>query len=262
AKSKIVHLRHAQEIKDIEGLASILEKVSLKEVCLLIEADSISKNSRLFRAAKEKGTVEKFDQITNRNLPKYIAKNLKQHGVSLNREARRWFIQVMDPDLHHLHNEIEKLNRYQNGEPLSLEEVKSIVWAKGQGKIFDYLDSFFAREISQSLRTLSELLNREVPESKIFFMLAGEARLMLQVKSLANVESLSSKEIASKTGKAKWLISKKMDLIDNFTTEELRSLLHALHRCDQGVKGGRKELKDCLYQLTFSYTRLPQATTR
>ena len=248
----LIHFTRIGEVEDKKTCSQVIKKApSSENLAILAEGESLSGNSALYKIFEKRGTVEKFDKPNKKNLPKYLNRMLNAAQVELTGQAKRWFLQVMDPDLVRISHEIRKLEYLESEAPLTKEKLQQVVWAGGQGKIFQFLDHFSSRELPEALRSLKQLLDEETPPGKVFYMLAGELRLLLSVKSLAK-EGASNKQIARKTGKYNWLISKKRNQVENFSRPELIGLLQRLSQFDIEVKTGQKELSDAILEAVYS----------
>ena len=250
SESKILHVTHLEESEEQKSLASVLKDADLRANGLLLEADSLKKSSTLYKNLKKSGKIEKFDQVNDKNFPGFFKKLTKEKGLSFDSAARRWMIRVMEPDLVHLDNELEKLKNLNEGGRLSKDLVREVLWTKGRGDLFDFLDSFSDRNVAESTKLLSDLLDSGEEEGKIFFMLAREIRMLLSAKDLAE-RGLSKKEIASKMGTYPWLAGKKSSQAGKFSKEELRGLLMKLMEMDKGVKTGKRKYLDSLYEMVL-----------
>lgn len=252
--SKIIRVTHGEEIQNPERWASCIVSAPLDQIGILLEGQSFKKSSPLYKLFDEKGTVKKFQSPSKRNYSTFIKRIEDKHEASLTKEARNWLAQVLEVDLLRVEREIQKIALYNEGGKISASTVKKIVWARGQGKLFTFLDYLSQRQLSESLTHLSQLLTQDVEPSKIFFMIAREVRMLLSIKTLAG-QRMTNKEIARTTGNYQWLVSKKKSAAKKFELEELTKLLHFLARKDKKIKRGRADIVDTLWEVVLEFTR-------
>ncbi len=250
SETKIIRVTGAEELVGNDSFVEIIKNHSFDKIALLLQGDSIRKNSSLAKVVSRKGKVKKFSEPTGRNFPKYVSEILADNGVKVSSKAKKWLIQVLEQDLLRVQREAEKLGLYKDRGELSPEEVKEVVWTRGRDKLFDFLDALFDRESERALKLLEDMLTEGVEQGKIFFMLAKEVRRLIKVQDLAS-RGKSNKEISSRTGLYDWLVKKKRGQVNNFSREELEELLKTLHREDLKVKRGETDLEDVLFRVVY-----------
>ena len=250
SETKIIRVTQAEELTEDKAFPKIIEKHSFDTEGLILEADSLKKSTSLYKAVNKKGKAKKFSEPTGRNFPNLVTNILTDHDLKISSQAKQWLIQVTDKNLLRVEKEVEKLKLYDGDKPLSLEDVKEVVWAKGKDKMFDFFDALFGKNGKEAINLLEAMLNEGVEESKIFFMLANEVRRLIKIQDLAS-QGLSNKEIASKAGVYNWLVKKKRGQLSNFTEEELNELIHQLHRQDLRMKQGKTDLEDSLFRIVY-----------
>ncbi len=251
SETKIIRVTQADELVGNDSFPEIIDRHPFKTEGLLLESESVKKNTKLYKAVDNKGKTKKFSEPSNsKEFRKYGSKILQENGVRLTPDARKWFFQVMEEDLLRVDREAEKLALYKENEELSREQAKEVVWAGGKDKMFDFFDALFAGNTEEAIGMLEEMLAKGVEESKIFFMLAKEVRRLVKIQDLAS-NGASNKEISSKTGIYKWLVKKKRGQLSNFTADELEDLLHLLHQEDLKFKQGQTDIEDALFRVVY-----------
>jgi len=250
AETKIIHVSQAEELVEEESFPDIIKSHSFETEGLVFESDYLKKRTALYKAIDKKGETKKFSEPNGRNFPKYVSEIMADHDVRLSSDAKRWIIQIMEKDLLRVAREAEKLSLYREEGEVTLEDARKVVWTRGKDKMFDFFDALFTKDSREAIKLLEDMLNEGVETTKIFFMMAGEIRKLLKVESLAS-EGYSNKEIASETGIYKWLVKKKRGQLNNFDVEELKDLLHQLHRQDYRFKQGKTDLEDALFRIVY-----------
>ena len=250
AETKIIHVSQAEELVEEELFPDIIKSHSFETEGLVFESDYLKKRTSLYKAIDKTGETKKFSEPNGRNFPKYVSEIMADHDVRLSSDAKRWIIQIMEKDLLRVAREAEKLSLYREEGEVTLADAKKVVWTRGKDKMFDFFDALFTKKSQEAIKLLEDMLNEGVETTKIFFMMAGEIRKLLKVESLAS-EGYSNKEIASETGIYKWLVKKKRGQLNNFDVEELKDLLHQLHRQDYRFKRGKTDLEDALFRIVY-----------
>lgn len=250
SETKIIRVSQAGELVGNDSFPEIINRHSFDTEALLLEADSVRKNTKLYKAVDKKGKTEKFSEPSGRQFKSFVSEILNDRGARLDGEARNWFVEVMEEDLLRIDSEAKKLALYSDEGPVSLEEAKEVVYAGGKDKMFDFFDALFNKKNQKALELLEDMLKKGVEDGKIFYMLAKEVRRLIKIQDLAS-RGASNDEIASKTGIYDWLVKKKRGQLNNLTAEELEELLHLLHREDLKVKQGQTDLDDALFRVVY-----------
>ena len=250
SETKIIHVSQADELVGNDSFPNIIKKHSFDTEGLLLEADSVRKNAKLYKAVDEKGKTEKFSAPSGRQFKGHATKILNERGAQLDGEARKWFVEIMEEDLLRVDSEARKLALYSDAGPVTLKEAREIVYAGGKDKMFDFFDALFNKKNREAIGLLEEMLKAGVDEGKIFYTLAKEVRKLIKIQDLAS-RGVSNDDITAKTGIYGWLVKKKRGQIKNFTAEELEEFLHLLQREDQKVKQGQTDLDDALFRIVY-----------
>lgn len=252
AAGKLILIRRADKLHESAGLVGFLEQGLPQFFFILLSAEKLDRRGKLYRLIAERGAVEDYPKPVRRSLPKLIKELLKEYQVELTPEALRYLLEVSDLELHRLANEAEKFSIYPHQGSLGIEELKGLIFgARGAG-IFQFLDELSERR-SQALASLRGLLGEGEDPSKVFFMIAGQVRALLAVKSLAG-EGRNLKEIATSTGQYPWLVKKRLSQVKNFPEEELIELLYLLQEEDAKIKRGAEEPEAALYKIALHFT--------
>ncbi len=253
SEKKIIRITQADDIEEEKLISSLLVEHVSDDEAVLLETDSLSKRSSLYKGLSQEATTKEFSEPTKRNFPNFVNEVLNEYGVRLTSDGKQWFIQVMERDLLRVEREAQKMRLYQEADsgPLGRDDLTQVVWAQGKDRLFDLFDALFGREVERAISLLDESLRRGVDPYKIFYMFANEVRRNLQIKDLSS-QGLSNSEISGRTGIYKWLVSKKQGQLRGVSLETLTSLLLRLHDEDVRMKTGRTQPEDVLYRAAFA----------
>ncbi|MBS3812498.1 DNA polymerase III subunit delta [Candidatus Bipolaricaulota bacterium] len=253
SKEKIIRITQADEIEDEKAVVSLLLSHRYETERVLLESDSLSKRSSLYRGLSKEASTQEFSEPTKKNFPRFVNGILNDYGVRLTSGAKKWFTQIMELDLLRVEKEVQKLRLYreEGSEPLGRDELKHVVWTQGKDRLFDLFDDLFGGDVEGAIALLEESLRRGTDPYKIFYMLANEVRRNLQVKDLSS-QGLSNSEISNRTGVYKWLVTKKKRQLADRSLEKLLSLLCRLHDEDVRMKTGRTKPEDALYRAVLA----------
>jgi len=251
APGKLILIRRADRLPEEAGLIRLLEQGLPQGFFLLLSAEKLDRRSKLYSLIAERGEVEEFPRPDRRSLPRLVRELLREKGIELTEEALRFLLETIEPELHHLANEIEKLALYPHRGPLGLEEFQGLLFGGRGPGLFSFLEELGNRR-PQALSSLRRLLNGGEEPNKLFFMIAGEVRALLAVKSLAG-EGRNSQKIAAETGQYPWLVKRRLAQVENFSEDELIELIYLLHREDTRIKRGEAEPEEALHRIALAF---------
>ncbi|MCR4404071.1 MAG: DNA polymerase III subunit delta [Candidatus Acetothermia bacterium] len=256
APGKLILIRRVEKLPEGAGLVQLLERGLPAGFFLLLSAEKLDQRSKLVHLIAERGEAEDFPKPDRRSLPKLVRDLLREQGVELTAEAFRCLLEMSEPELHHLANEIEKLSLYPHEGPLGVEDLKGLIFGGRGAGIFAFLEELGSRR-PQALVSLRQLLAEGEDPNRVFFMIAGEIRALLAVKSLAEA-GRSLQEITAETGQYPWLVKRRLSQVKSFREEELIDLIYLLHRKDARLKRGEAEPEEALYRIVLAITGMAQ----
>lgn len=146
----------------------------------------------------------------------------------------------VDVDRRHLTRiasmELEKLEIYRGGAPITADDVKALVAEAVPGSVWAFTDAIGERTVTKALATLEQLLDG-TPEPVLMAVLHRRVRELLELGDrLAGGERLAT--AARATGIASEYVAKKLaGQAKAWTTEELTAALDGLLELDAMVKG-------------------------
>lgn len=253
AEDVFIHVRRVEKLPDAttKALLPYLEKPLSPGRYVLFEGEKLDKRSALYKLFAKRGRVEEFPAPSRRELPNVVQHLLKERGVRLPSAGVRYLLENVEGDLARFAREIGKLALYARGRALSLEDVRGVTYSDKGASVFAALDALLARD-PQALGLLRATLEGGEEPTKVFYLLAAQARKLLAVQSLAS-EGLSGEEIARRTGDFPWLVKKRLALTKKLSTRELIELLHALHEEDVRIKRGERCPDDALWAVVFAW---------
>lgn len=259
APGKLILIRRVEKLPDGAGLLKLLERGLPPGFSLLLSAEKLDQRSKLYSLIAQQGEIEDFPKPDRRSLPKFVKELLRERGVELTPEAFRSLLEMIEPELHHLANEIEKLSIYPHKGPLGVDDLKGLLFGGRGAGIFPFLEELSSRR-PQALASLQALLSEGEEPNRVFFMIVGEVRALLAVKSLAG-EGRTLQEIVAETGQYPWLVKRRLGQVKSFSEEELIELIYLLHREDARLKRGEAEPEESLYRLVLALSSIGSSSS-
>lgn len=253
----LVHISRAEALSDeaAEGLARAIERGLPDSRMLIIDAEKLDKRKTFFKTLNQYGQIHEHASPNRRDLPNAVKGLLDEHGLTLSRDAFRYLLESVASDLSRMAQEIDKLSVYARGtskDTLEVEDLRGVLFHDRGGDVFAALDAWIERK-NDAAERLRELLNGGEDAGKIFYLLAGQIRSLIQVGSLS-ASGVGNDEIARRTGTFKWLVGKRRKQISSLSEAELIAMLQRIHREDVRIKRGAREPEESLWALFIAWT--------
>lgn len=207
------------------------------------EAKSLSSRHRVLVLAgkSENGHTKTFKAPTGSGLARWVRDRAVQAGGAIEPRAADALCAFVGSDLYQLHNEIQKLVAYADGQrAITLDDIQLLTPHARQANIFDMVDALGKRDGKTASHIYHRLLDAGDHPLALLGMITRQFRLMIQVQALAP-ELGSPRAIARELKQNPYPIRKILTQSKNFTPEQLRAIYHKLLDTDVDIKTGRIE---------------------
>ena len=114
-------------------------------------AGELRKDSTLKKAIAKSGEVLVYD-VDRKKIVDWVVQQFAANGVKVDRDFARSVVEAvvpegLEPDLHHLANEVAKLSTWGGGEPLEWEAVRELLVPFGEMPSFALTDAWGRRDV-------------------------------------------------------------------------------------------------------------------
>lgn len=189
---RVIIVKGIEKLKrqEQEKLADMLEQIPSSTI-LVLSATSIKEMSGEF-LKKIKGFTEErsflFPDGKSRALQQrklWIQQELRKKGGSIEPDALDVLAEA-PMELRQLRGEIDKLYTYAQGRTIKLEDVRTVMTATQDVKVYEFTDAVFGGRGVEAMSLLNHLLETGDLWTPLIIVhnLASQARLLLQVKIL------------------------------------------------------------------------------
>jgi DNA polymerase III subunit delta len=232
-------------------------------VVLALVAGELRKDSALLKAVAKTGEVLVYD-VDRKKIVEWVVQQFAANDQRADRELARALVDAvvpegLEPDLHHLANEVAKLATWAGGEPVEWDSVRELVVPFGEMPSFALTDAIGKRDVAAVLAATEASFERESsPRRDVAPRLVGAvarhlARLQECKRLLA--QGSTSQEIASRLKRHPYYVQKLVRQAEGFTEDELRDAAVRLAELDHALKGGSRlsgdlELERALVDVT------------
>lgn len=224
---------------DDELTENILNSLDMN---VIVFVGDFQARSRIYKFVSQNGKcIECNSPKSKKDIAPWVISTAKQFNKVITVADANYMIQTCGADKLMLYNEIQKLVDYVGEKSeISKQDIEKVGIRTLETIIFDLTDSVGARNISNTLRLLDELLQQKEPLQKILIMIARHFKSLLITKLCLNENRNLSEELNTKFP---FIINKYKEQARKFTCEELENVLVDLAELDMDSKVGKIDLK-------------------
>ena len=146
-----------------------------------------------------------------------------------------------------LYTDIEKLKIYKIKEKeILIDDIKKVIKKEKTTDVFKLVEAVLNNNKENMLLIYKDLIKSGEDEIKLIILLAGELRLLYQVKILSK-EILNEKEIASKLSVHPFRVKLALNRCRNFSESKILDLILELQLLDENIKTGKIIKENALF---------------
>jgi DNA polymerase-3 subunit delta len=184
---------------------------------------------------KEKAKPEEFESLLGSDLNKWVLKEIKTRGGTIDNRAAELLISLVGNDLWQLANEIEKLVNYKKNKTITSEDVSLFVKARYDTDIFKLTDALGHKNKKVALKLIEDQIESGANELYLLTMLARQIRILLQVKEVLRQER-NYYTVASRLEIHPFVAKKAIEQVVNFSMDDLKRFYAQLLEIDYKIK--------------------------
>jgi DNA polymerase-3 subunit delta len=226
------------------------EKIPSGTVLVFYEENPPDERTAIFKFLNKPKQAERFNLLDPVRLPAWIVAAAEQRDIKIDRAAAGLLAELVGPDLWQASGELDKLAAYcRKSGKIGAEEVRKMVRGKFDENIFALTDAIAGKNKRAAFIILNEQIEAGLKETQIFFMLARQFRLLLQIKEIVakNYSFLSPSDpglkskIAAELKLHPFVVQKTLQQIKNYSIPELKKIYKNLLDIDMKMKRTRTD---------------------
>lgn len=203
---------------------------------LLLSATTLAKSTRLYKAVAKVGPKAVIDctPATRRDLPGYVQKLARSHGLAIDPDASRALVDRAGESTTMLDTQLRTLSALKGGQgQVTLTDVERNVARVVEVKPWEFLDRLSERDARRSL--------------ELYALLRGSSQVGLltlvtiRIRELICARALDSRGegagVARALGKQDWQVRNYVRWARRFAPGELEQDLSACASCERALKG-------------------------
>ncbi len=261
AERQVIVIREAQNIKNIEELATYVEN-PMRSTLLVInyKYKTIDKRKKLYKAVNKNGVYMESKPLYDNNIPTWITKYLKEKNLGIDPRAAQMITDFVGSDLQRIVNELEKVTiSMVPGTSIMPEDVEKNIGISKDFNIFEFQKALGSKDILKSNQIINYFIDNEKlnPLPVILGMLVGFFRKILIYHS---IEMKSDRNlVAQKLGVNPYFITDYVNAGHNYSLDKAINIISMMRECDlrsKGARGGSTPNGDLLRELVFKILHL------
>ena len=233
-KSKVEH-----NTKKLEAYLADPPPYSI--VVLTAPYEKLDERKKITKELKRRAALFEAKKLNDQELKLWIRERAALSGTQIDQDAAELLQELAGTNLMMLANEIDKMAMYVQEEKLITTAIVEKLVAKSlEQNIFTLVDHVLQRKMESALTIYHELLRQNEEPIKILSVMAGQIRLMYQVKELAR-QGYSQQKIAGALKVHPYRVKLAMQKSSKFGDRELLAIIKGLADADYKMKTGQAD---------------------
>ena len=239
AERRVIVLENTGLFKSASSeLADYIKELPDTTYLIFVESE-IDKRGKLYKAVTSKGRAVELGRQDENTLIRWVFSSFKRENKQVSENTIRYFLSKVGTDMENIQRELEKLFCYaMDKETVSVEDIEAISTTQIANQIFEMVNAVADKQQKKALQYYYDLLALKEAPMHIFYLLARQFKLLLEVKVM-DKQGISKKEIAEKTGINPFVIGKYQTRAKGFSEKELREIMEDSVETEECVKTGR-----------------------
>jgi DNA polymerase III subunit delta len=155
-------------------------------VCVVFIEKNVEKTiTTLIKGVTEKGMLLDFPYQKPSDLVRWIELEFKNHGIEISRPDAGVLVEYCEPNMTYIDAQMQKLITYGKSKgKITLEDITRICTKALKVIIFDLIDAISEKNVKKAMAYLDDMIEKKEPIQMIYYMIAKQFRLILNVKIL------------------------------------------------------------------------------
>ncbi|WP_042458585.1 DNA polymerase III subunit delta [Neobacillus dielmonensis] len=200
--------------------------------------EKLDERKKLTKELKRRGEVLEAKKLSEHELKSWVQDTAKARGKVFEPDAIEHLLALVGTNMFMISSEVEKLSLYAGEETkINRELVEKLAARSLEQNIFTLIEKVVQRRLDEALRIYYDLLKQNEEPIKILALLAGQFRLIYQVKELSR-RGYGQQQIAGLLKTHPFRVKLALGQAGKFTDEELANLMELLAEADYQMKTG------------------------
>lgn len=200
--------------------------------------EKLDERKKITKELKRNAELVEAKKLGETELKGWLRSRAKSFGIEFEGDAVDQLLALVGTNMFMLAGELDKLSLYALEEKkITAELVEKLVARSLEQNIFTLIEKVVQRKLDEALRIYYDLIKQNEEPIKILALLAGQFRLIYQVKELSR-RGYGQQQIAGYLKTHPFRVKLALGQASRFTDEELASLMNLLAEADYQMKTG------------------------
>ncbi|MDQ1144973.1 DNA polymerase-3 subunit delta [Bacillus sp. SORGH_AS 510] len=230
-REKVVH--------DLSKLEAYLKEPAPYTVMVISAPyEKLDERKKITKELKRNAELVEAKKLNEHELKNWIKDRASGNGIEIEAAAIDQLLALVGTNMFMITTEVDKLALYAaEHKRIDVDLVEKLVARSLEQNIFTLIEKVVQRRLDEALRIYYDLLKQNEEPIKILALLAGQFRLIYQVKELSR-RGYGQQQIASYLKTHPFRVKLASGQANKFTDEELAQLMELLADADYQMKTG------------------------
>ena len=222
--------------KELKKITDYLEKIPDTSVVIFVQPNP-DKRKSLYKKLVQHATVKEFNQLSCIALNQWVQNRVKKYNTFIGSNDAEYLTSLTGQDLWRIDQEIQKLNAYSEGKPITRSMIDQLVIPTIEANVFHLTDALGAKDHRKAIQNLHRSMSAGENLRQTFYMIVRQFRLFLKVGGyLANYPNTNPANIATSLKIHPFVARNTVNQLKHFNTTELKTAYERLLEIDIGLK--------------------------
>lgn len=203
---------------------------------IIFIGESLGSTNPIYKLLKSRELVFSFERPKSYDLKRWVERELKSNGISKYPSNLVDFLIALDGDsLDHIHQAIEKLSLYCEGEEVTKADISSFFATRSMFSEFELIDSITSRNLQKAEFILTTLFQSG---KSPFMLLALLSKIYSSLISIGYLKENGkrSPEIRAILNLSQWVMEKHLRAVEQYSQAQLQGCMQAFLNADSKLK--------------------------
>jgi DNA polymerase-3 subunit delta len=218
--------------------AYLKEPAPFSVMVLSAPYEKLDERKKITKELKKNAVTVEAKKLNEQELKNWIVSRARQAGIEFEPDALELFLSLAGTNLFMISSELDKLSLYSGrNQKIDVTLVENSVAKSLEQNIFTLIEKVVQRKLEDAFRIYYDLLKQNEEPIKILALLAGQFRLIYQVKELSR-RGYGQQQMAGLLKTHPYRVKLAAGQAAKFTDEELTKIIESLADADYQLKTG------------------------
>lgn len=220
-------------------LAYCLDPNPLVDLILLYYGNDLDAKNPIVKRISEIGSVKEIADPSENELLAFAKKRMESRGCSFQKGAAEELVRRTEGDYSRFLNELEKLENYGNGEPISLKAVKALVAPRIEDDVFQMTNALLRNDVASAFSIYKDLKQGKADEIGLLSLLAQQF-IFLEKVAFLDERGMGISQIAAELNAKPFRVSVSLRSLSGASREKVEEILEKIYQTDKSILTGKE----------------------